>query len=155
MRDASSFRGDDSPSRSQYSPQLVILYLVPRISYHDQIDQVIVIRQCCARPMPSRHSSVQALGHQQTTRRLDLSRRPVQALDNATVDAYGNATVKAGDNATVNAGGSATVKAGQKTTVIRWSAKAAVTLEDEAVLVDRSGYKPVCRIAEEVAHAES
>ena len=58
MRDAGSFRGDDSPSRSQYSLQLFILYLVSRISHHDEIHQIIGVRQI--RLAPAHHGHLAA-----------------------------------------------------------------------------------------------
>jgi hypothetical protein len=39
------------------------------------------------------------------------------------------------------------VNATGRATVIRYSKKAAVTLADQAVMVDRSGDKPVCYVA--------
>jgi hypothetical protein len=66
----------------------------------------------------------------------------VEAYDGATVKAYDGATVKAYGSATVKAYGSATVKAYRSATVIKWGGK--VELSQWAVLVDRSGDKPIC-----------
>jgi hypothetical protein len=72
----------------------------------------------------------------------------VQCVDgNATVHAvYGNATVQdVHGNATVQyVHGNATVTAYGSATVIRWSKTAAVTLSENAVMVDRSGETVVC-----------
>jgi hypothetical protein len=79
----------------------------------------------------------------------------VTAYGSATVTAYGSATVRASDSATVTATGSATVRAsgyatvtayGSATTVKPRYSHAVVNLEDDAVLVDRTGERPVCTV---------
>lgn len=60
------------------------------------------------------------------------------AYDSSTVEAYGSSTVKAYNNSTV--------KACDSSTVIKWGS-GKVTLEQRAVLVDRSCEKPVIAIA--------
>ena len=71
----------------------------------------------------------------------------VRAWGSAAVRASGSATVRASGSAAVEASGSATVEAYKKAVVISEWGSARISLHDAAVHVDRSGDRPVVRVA--------
>ena len=77
----------------------------------------------------------------------------VFVVGSASAKLYDSASAELYGSASAELYGSASAKLKSRSTVIRWSKKAAVTLADEAVMVDRSGGKPVCVVAgQEVAN---
>ena len=92
----------------------------------------------------SGNSAVKALGNSTVTA---WGNSTVKALDNSTVKAWGNSTVKALDNSTVTAWDNSTVKALDNSTVQMYRKKLDnIKLSSNAVLIDRSGNKPICYV---------